>query len=189
MRKYGMWKSVKVTSKKHLYFTDLLAKIYSLLIHVRKTQPLHWGHTNTYTRRRKADGLSSSNHAKISRGGVFPFFHSFMLCLIELVNWKQKWNMYFSQLWHAIDVKSISVACTSPHGSYVMRTKVGPLTPSQIVTQFLIWFYVDWQQAGQLGTALSAHASVSASLGLLYFNLLGSTCMECTMVRCAFHVL
>ena len=113
------------------------------MIHVRKTQPLHWGHANTYTRRRKADGLSSSNHAKISRGGVFPFFHSFMLCLIELVNWKQKWNMYFSQLWHAIDVKSISVACTSSHGSYVMRTKVRPLTPSQIVTQFLIWFYID----------------------------------------------
>ena len=36
----SVWPSVKVKSKKYFSFTDLFAKIYSLLTHVRKTPPL-----------------------------------------------------------------------------------------------------------------------------------------------------
>ena len=41
-----MWTSVKVKSKNYFSITVFFAKIKPLLTRVRKTPPLHWGHTN-----------------------------------------------------------------------------------------------------------------------------------------------
>ena len=58
--------------------STLAELVFHCLKQIRKPSKVR----HTYTRR-KADGLSSSNHAKISRGGSFSFF--FIVSLIQRV--------------------------------------------------------------------------------------------------------
>ena len=62
----------------HRKNSTLAELVFHCLKQIRKPSKVR----HTYTRR-KADGLSSSNHAKISRGGSFSFF--FIVSLIQRV--------------------------------------------------------------------------------------------------------